>query len=356
VGKVTKHSIIYPILRFKFIRKNSLTWFIDLKKRALQDIVFKIPFSKLVYKNAFASLFISKVSYFKWLIFLSGIFLYTGCEIYDPPQKIPAYIQVDSFSFSTDDNSGFNTQKIKEVWIFVNGEQIGTYSVPTKPIPALAEGNSTVEISAGVSADGIAANKVLYPFYRQFKEIRNLEKGKVSKFLPRFGYDSNFRKLFTYYQDFERSDSGVSNGNTGTVKIKTEMHTPSEAFAAYGSKYGRLTALTDIDILEFTNEVWIRLNETGLPIYLEFDYKSTVEAQVGVLGKLNNQGPVLNSYDLVIKPTEKWTKVYVNLTDEVGLFRPETGYYYRFFIRTPKPPGIGKSISIDNIRLINYPN
>ena len=242
-----------------------------MKKRALQEIIFKVPFSKLVFKNAFAIFFISNVCFFNWLIFLSGAFLFSGCEIYDPPKKLPAYIQVDSFSFSTNDNSGFNTQKIKEVWIFVNGEQIGTYSVPTKPIPALAEGNANVEISAGVSADGITANKVLYPFYRQFKETRNLEKGKVYKFVPRFGYDSNFRKLFTYYQDFERGDSGVSKGSKGTVELKQETHAPSEAFSGFGSKYGRLTATNENDILEFTNEVWVKLNETGLPIYLEFE-------------------------------------------------------------------------------------
>jgi len=326
-----------------------------LKKRALQqrDLITQILKQAIKTGLSRNSFLLLKLVHF--LFIFSGLLFISACEIYDPVQKIPAYIQVDSFSFSTNDKTGFNTQKIKEVWIFVNGQQIGTYSVPTKAIPALAEGNSTISISAGVSADGIVGNKVLYPFYGQYIETRNLEKGKVSKFIPKFHYDTNLKKPFIYYQDFEISDSGVSKGNTGTVDLKLETHLPSAAYDAYGNKFGKITTLTKDDILEFTNDIWVRLNEVGMPIYLEFDYKTTTEVQVGILGKLNNQGNSLASADLVLKPTETWTKIYVNLTDEVGLFRPERGYFYRFFIRTRNAPGAGNSISIDNIRLINFP-
>ena len=290
--------------------------------------------------------------------FIFGLIVLTtlmaGCEWIDPPQKIPAYIQVDSFQFQTDTATGFNTQKISEVWIFVNGEQIGVYPVPSQPIPALFEGNSKISILPGVYADGIVSNKVYYPFYQNFEETRVLEKGKVSKVYPKFKYANALRKPFIYYMDFEQNSTNIGKGKNGNVTLEYKFHPPGESKTAFGNRYGLLSTTSAADIIEFTNEEWVQLNKEGRPVYLEFDYKSTCQFQVGLYGAKLNEVP-LTSYDLVLNPRETWTKIYVNLTDEVGDFRDKNGIKYRFFLRTFPEPGAGNSLSIDNVRLINFP-
>jgi hypothetical protein len=91
-----------------------------------------------------------------------------------------------------------------------------------------------------------------------------------------------------------------------------------------------------------------------MPVYVEFDYKSTCEIQVGLKGAKPNS-PVLSTYDLVLKPRDVWTKIYVNLTDEIASLSQEKNLKYRFFLTTFNPPGAGNSLSIDNIRLLQFP-
>jgi len=280
--------------------------------------------------------------------------LISSCDIVNPPIKIPAYIQLDSFSFETDEKTGFNTHKITDAWIFVNGQQIGVYSIPTNPIPALAEGNAKISILAGVYADGISANRIYYPFYKSYTETKVLEKGKVAKVYPKFRYDSSLKKPFVYYQDFEKSDSGFSMGRFGNIPLQIASHIPSDPIAAFGNRYAILKATTADDIIEYSNNIWVSLNESGMPVYLEFDYKATCNIEVGIIGR-KASGQIQTSYDLILKPNDNWTKMYVNLTDEVGDFRPERKLKYRFFLRTSSQAGIGNSLSIDNLRLINFP-
>ena len=306
------------------------------------------------FNNLFHKIFKSSglgIFSFPILVFLFGL---NACNTIDPPLNIPAYIQVDSFSFSTADSTGFNTQKISDVWIFVNGQQIGTYSVPTKPIPVLAEGNATVSILAGVYADGVLSNRIYYPFYGEYKQTMVFGKGKVTKVIPRFAFESSLKIPFTYYQDFETSDSGFSKGTKGTVELKRLNHLNADSYPSLGNRYGSLTTTSDEDLIEFSNSILVPLNETGMPVYVEFDYKSTCEIQVGLKGAKPNS-PVLSTYDLVLKPRDVWTKIYVNLTDEIASLSQEKNLKYRFFLTTFNPPGAGNSLSIDNIRLLQFP-
>ena len=176
----------------------------------------------------------------------------------------------------------------------------------------------------------------------------------MRKVYPRFTYGPDLKKPFIFYQDFEKSDSGIGQGRDGNVELKLADHPSYESEKEFGKAYGVISTKSEIDFMELTNKIWIPLNESGMPVYVEFDYKTTCEIAVGIYG----QKPGSTAYrvsDLVLRPTDKWTKIYVNLTDEVGGLRPDRKLEYRFFMRSIKQPGSGNSFSIDNIRLINYP-
>lgn len=268
----------------------------------------------------------------------------------DPPVKVPSYIQVDSFSFSTADSTGFNTHRITDVWIYVNNQIKGTYAVPTGIIPVLAEGDADIFIQPGVFADGVQANRVYYPFYSGWNTRQVLEKGKVLTLKPGFTYGTGLRKPFLWYQDFEQSDTGISQGRYGNVALKRKFHT-GQPQSAFGLRYGILETNTGDDIIELSNNVFLPLRQNGMPVYLEFDYKSTCAIQVGVEGFVGSSPPE-GIYDLTLKPTDKWTKIYASLSDETQ--RYFSNARFRFFFRTLPQPGPGNAFSVDNIRLISY--
>jgi hypothetical protein len=273
------------------------------------------------------------------------------CQYVDPPEKVPSFIQVDSFSFVTEDSTGYNTQKIKDVWIYVNNQIVGIYSVPTGKIPVLAEGETNVTIQAGVYADGIKGNRVYYPFYQAFATKVNFEKAKVSKVKPLFRYANGLKKPFIYYQDFEKSDSGFSKGRYGNLTLERPLHSPGVDPSAFGARFGQLSARTDDDIIEFSNNVFVPLRQNGMPVYLEFDYKSTCNLQVGLEGFVGSQAPE-PYFDLILLPSENWTKMYVSLSEETQKFFANARF--KFFFRTVPQPGANNSFSIDNIRLIQF--
>lgn len=284
----------------------------------------------------------------RWASLLFPLCLLVGCGIYDPEVRIPAYVQVNQVSFSTSpDTNGYNTANISEVWLFVNNQALGAYTVPTGKIPVLAEGNATVSISPGVYADGVLANKVLYPFYSQYAVQAVLTKEQTHVFSPHFTYEKGLKKPFTYYQDFELADTGFSKG-TGTVPLDIQPHNDPSLEAAMGKKYGILTTTTATDIIAYQNDKYVKLRQDGGPVYLEFDYKSTCEVAVG----LTDRDLTGISSDLVLRPSATWVKIYASLSEEAQQSFP-SGSGFRFFFRTILPPGAGHTLMLDNIRLIN---
>ncbi|HRH33807.1 MAG TPA: hypothetical protein PKY12_02065 [Catalimonadaceae bacterium] len=279
-----------------------------------------------------------------------GIFLSQGsCSIYDPEVKVPSYISIDSFSFQNQVTvNGYNTQSITEAWIFVNNQTIGIYPIPSGRIPVLVEGNASVSVGAGVIADGVNGNKVLYPFYQQFDQQVVFTKEKTTNLRPEFSTKSDLKIPFVYYQDFEKSDSGFTKGRYGTVDLDRPLVTGSASPESFGNRYGRLTTKNFDDVIQYSNDIYLPLRQNGMPVYLEFDYQSTCEIVVGLYGS-NNPA---EAYDLVLRPTSTWTKIYASLGDEAEAFAG--GEKFRFFLRSATAPGIGNSLLIDNIRLIHY--
>ena len=145
---------------------------------------------------------------FPILIFLIGM-VFFSCSS-DKQAPVPSYIQVPAFSFQGDapDSTGFPTQRISDVWIYVNNQFIGSYAIPTGKIPVLAEGNARISLQAGVFTDGIRKSRVYYPFYQSFEKDTILEKENTLVLNPYFRFlpewkGKSLKRPFTFFQDFE---------------------------------------------------------------------------------------------------------------------------------------------------------
>ena len=295
------------------------------------------------------------------------IFLFSLCLVscsQDKLSPVPSYIQVDSFSFQGNgpDSTGYPSQRISDVWVYVNNQIIGSYAIPTGKIPVLADGKARISLQAGIYTDGIRKSRVYYPFYRSFEKDTLLKKEETLHLNPRFAFlqgwkGKSLKKPFTFYQDFEWSDSGCVKGETGSVQLVREYHNGAASENLFGKRYLKLSTSNESDVIDLTNNVYLPLETNGNPVYLEFDYKSTCEVQVGVRGRVGTTATGVVQ-DLILTPNSQWTKIYVSLSDETGQFHTESlaqrkPAYFRFFLRTLPAPGAGNSLSIDNIRLLN---
>lgn len=275
----------------------------------------------------------------------------SSCEFIRPKEVIPSYIRIDSMPFAGRASTGYNSQNIVDVWVYANDQIVGTFTLPTKPIPILAEGEVKISVSAGVFTDAVEGLRVYYPFFEQFSQRAMLTKGTVTPIQPVARYPANLNIPFTWYQDFERGDTGYVRNAVGQASVFRRAHTPGTDTTRYGSYYAEVAASSTTDVLAFTMNRFVRLNTQGLPLYLEMDYKSTTSLTVGLYGYRGGQKSPL-VYDLILLPTDTWTKVYVSLTDELEQFA--LGNTFQFDIRSTSAPGLGNSFSVDNLKLIQY--
>lgn len=297
------------------------------------------------------------------ILILLTAFLAGSCKK-DKEAPVPSYIQINEYSFQGDgpDSTGFPTERISDVWIYVNNQVIGTYSIPTGKIPVLTKGKASISVQAGIFTDGIRKSRVYYPFYQSFEKDTVLEAEKTMILKPHFNFlnswkGKSLKKPFTFYQDFEWSDSGCIRGDAGTALLVRENHLDPAQEKQFGKRYLKILTNSDNDVIELSNNVYVPLETNGNPVYLEFDYKSTCPVQVGVRGKVGTTATGI-AQDLILNPNDGWTKIYVSLSEETGLFHTEAlsqrkPAYFRFFFRTIPPPGTGNSFCIDNIRLLN---
>jgi hypothetical protein len=93
----------------------------------------------------------------KQILILAMVVFAFSCTYFNPDVEIPAYIQVDTFSFQSagPDSTGYPTQTISEVWLYANNLVLGVYELPTGKIPVVADGKTNISIQAGVYTDGV---------------------------------------------------------------------------------------------------------------------------------------------------------------------------------------------------------
>ena len=90
-----------------------------------------------------------------WVIF---IILCWSCEAFDRPEKIPSFIHVEEFDFDiTHSSQGSASEKITDVWVYVDGSIAGVYELPST-IPLHFEGNHSLKLHPGIKQNGISVD------------------------------------------------------------------------------------------------------------------------------------------------------------------------------------------------------
>lgn len=276
-------------------------------------------------------------------IFLILISLINACEIYNPDEKVPAFIMIDSITVSTDYNTqGTTSSKISDAWIYVDEKLVGVYELPIKA-PILESGNHNITIKAGIKSNGISSTRPFYAFYNSATYTNTrLTPDSIIHLNPVITYSNDAN--FLWKEDFE--DGGVSliqTGEDSTLLFKTSN--PSEIFEGI-SAYATLDSQDSIFIFKSSEKFTLPINKI---IYLEMNYKNNNVFFVGLIVHTSTQTqriPVL-----VVNRSEHWNKIYVNFSSVVTSITGAINY--EVFIAAEKEDDVANPLFFfDNFKLI----
>lgn len=282
-----------------------------------------------------------------------------SCDKFDGSQEIPAYLRIDSVSFTTDYSSqGTANHKLTDAWIYVNDQLIGGFEMPAE-VPVLQEGICKVEVRAGIKLNGIADTRAPYPCLKPYiKENVRLSPDSVTRLIPVIGYLDNAE--FVWREEFEDPSLAIKKGNDADTAIyQTEPENAPEALLDEYSRYSGIVYLDDdrpdMELVSDDGNGEGFVLTRGDFIFLELNFKTTVPVLVGCYVRRESIGGVENRPFIVLNTTDSWNKIYINFTPMVNEISDAINY--KFYFIASKSPGEGDHrIMFDNFKLITRPN
>lgn len=286
-----------------------------------------------------------------FLIALSGILL-LGCN---EEAKIPVYLYLPEFEANTNySTQGTASQDFTTGWLYVNGDLVGAYEVPTK-IPIITEGNAKIDFYPGVNLNGQASFRYWYDEFAPYQETFNFQPGES------YELNSNGSGLATVQykpsasikilEDFESTGLNLEpSGLSDTVILKTNA--PGEVFqpniAGEEQDYSGKMVVGPLNIGEVATISEYDLPKFGANVILEIHYKTNINFTVGLYVDLPSQ--VIQTPVVTVYPTTEWKKMYINLVTEVSAYPNASSF--KIFVGAINPYSEERTVFIDNMKLI----
>lgn len=293
-----------------------------------------------------------------FLLSACALFILQGCDLFDKEEDIPGFIYIDSADLVTiPETEGANTNGIVDVHAFANGQYLGAYELPAN-IPVYASGTTTFTLSAGIKNNGLAANRIIYPFYANTYTDVTLIPGVsvpvTADSAVTFQYfhaeGSQPDPLRFQIEDFEWPGNVWIPAEEDSVGV---INTTEPAFVRTGLGGGKvlldeartkLTVYSSLDSWDLSD-----IPPAGV-VYLEIDFKGDVPMLIGVR---TVESVPRNIFALGLNATPDWAKVYVELSDEIhGAVNISE---FQIYLYAEKPTTLGQAtIALDNIKVV-YP-
>ena len=288
----------------------------------------------------------------KTLYFLIAISLFSCNKDDTTNNGVPSYITIDEITIDEAYTANITdawgdledyTTNITDAWVYIDGVNKGVYELPAH-FPVLNDGAVEVRIYAGIKDNGIASQRVTYPFYHSYTSTEKLTIDSTIIISPIVALKENVEVMIDNF------DGSSINFNYDTCFQKISGGTDD-----YGD-YGSLSFLDSIFVTEINYKdhplSFDNVPQQGSATYLELDYKSESEFLVGMYINFPNT-PTLQKDLLWINLKDDWNKIYVNLTQTVS--EAIGAESFSVFIRMQRDNfSEEKTLDFDNIRIVHY--
>jgi hypothetical protein len=270
---------------------------------------------------------------------------FSGCEIINPSEETPSYLQINTITLdprkSATESYGSASNNISDAWVYVNGKLLGAFELPAK-IPVLAKDSVQLIVYAGVYPNGQKGARLQYSFYSNYKKTVWLEPGKVTELEPVVKFVPQTVLPFSVYDEFTTLSSQTALRVPASSPYRLELNQDSLTDFKYsngsvGVVYGTPGNNQTVTLESVFNG---KLPFGTKAVYLEFDYRSTMDFEPGV---------VVSRF----KPSRQWKRLYLDLTGEANntAFK---GADFRVEIQASPSGNPRDYFAIDNVRLIHF--
>jgi hypothetical protein len=279
------------------------------------------------------------------LLSIVVVFLFSSCEVINPPETVPSYIAVDTVKVKiTDSNQGTSIHAITDCWLYVNDKLIGVFEVPFK-VPILESGIQSIQIEPGIKNSGSDTNRDIYPLMHGWYLTDTLEPGEVTTLTPEFFYRP---ASFDLVEDFE--DIGIE------FDVSSESDTNIVLISGANAQEGKSMyfALDDErPNFECRSSKLYEITKTG-NAFLEISFKSTDVFSFGLFS-LEYTGSSLSEIRksvYVFRPSEDWKTVYIDLNYHVINAAGTNFRLYFTCVRPDEAENEKTEVFIDNVKLV----
>lgn len=274
------------------------------------------------------------------------IWLFSACNIVNPAESIPTYIQLDSVTLQSTvpEKHGSVSHKISDVWVYYNLQLLGAFELPAK-VPVLANGKGQLQILAGIWDNGLSGTRVKYPFYIVDTFSFTAQPGQSIQHNPVFQYRTADQPIIRYFvENFEQGNSFMPlAGDTSLVRTNNI----NEVFE--GTWSGKLYMRdTDATAQCITSQAFAI--PPSKEAYLELNYKNDVPFDVRLEVLWN--GSTIRSDIISLRERSVWNKAYLRLGGFASTYQ---NGQFKFYIRSSLPTGKSEgTILIDNFKVIYF--
>ncbi|MCC7028994.1 MAG: hypothetical protein IT257_01725 [Chitinophagaceae bacterium] len=280
------------------------------------------------------------------VLLLCSLFAISGCNIVNPKEEIPTYIQIDSVQLISDAPAthGSVSQKITDVWVYYNLQLLGAYELPAR-VPVLAAGKGQLQVIAGIWDNGLSGTRAKYPFMTVDTFSFDSKPAETVFHTPQFKYRTNNTPPITYFvEGFEQGNSFTKrNGDTTFTKTNNPAEVYEESWASKVELHDTVNTFESITTQDF-------LLPPNKECYMELNYKSDIPFMVRV--EMLYQSTYLTSDVIGLNSKDGWTKVYINLKGFASTYQNAK---FKIILKGELPDGSSSSKTIiDNFKILYY--
>lgn len=276
------------------------------------------------------------------------LFVLTGCDLFNPKAEIPAILQIDKFTLTTDSlTQGSSSHKITDAWVYINDNLQGVYELPAK-FPIIADGTYNLKVYPGIKVNGIAGTRAAYTFLNYYEEKNlKLSKNQTTSVTCSTTYKSYV--VFPWLENFESQGITLIRSLKSDTGFVIKSGGP-ESFN--NTRFGAIYLDGDKDEFMVTSHQGYDLPKDGnRATFIEFNYNITGEMIVGIIA--NQTGATTTNELITLNSTGgAWKKIYINLSDLVNNNRKADNYSI-FFSGKRKDLTSPTHYYFENIKLIH---
>ncbi|MCX6256590.1 MAG: hypothetical protein NTW49_01600 [Bacteroidia bacterium] len=277
----------------------------------------------------------------RFFLLFSFVISIISCDIINPTEEIPSYLKIDTIRLTTNPSQGKNTSSITDVWVYIDGSIVGVYEMPAT-FPVLATGRHHVTLYPGIKKNGIAATRIIYPFYTWFDKDTTLAEKGIMTINPTVRYNDSTK--FSWIEDFE--DAGLTIDTTYRSQVPIRIiHDGNNNQAGYAYLDSSQT------LFECRSNGSYVFPLSSSPVFLEMDYKNTIVVTVGLF--ITKATTIFQQPVIYLNPTSTWKKICIDLTYYTQTTTDAINYSI-FFGMLKTDTLTTASLTLDNIKLVHF--